>query len=120
MSDICSYHQRNPDPQFSACRNTGLDEDGVVFDGIEPLEGIFTYLGRTSLVEAVGLLYGMTPKEVTTALEGGNKALRVKIGRLEEEKKFLADRLADINTYILDQDAKQEVKLPDGEEPVIA
>lgn len=123
-SDVCTYYERNPDPQFSACRNTGFTEDGVTFDGVEPLEGIFTYIGRTSLIEAIGLLFDMSPKQVIQLLEGGTKQLRVKIGRLEEEKKFLADRLAEINTFILDQDLTPkhvEVIEPDGdEEPVIA
>lgn len=103
MSDLCAYYERNPDPQFSTCRNTGISEDGVTFDGIEPLEGIFTYVGRTSLIEAVGLLHNMTPKQVIESLEGGTKHLRVKIARLEDEKQFLADRLSQINSFILDE-----------------
>lgn len=121
MSDLCSYYTQNPDPQFSTCRNTGLQEDGVTFDGFEPLEGIHTYIGRSSIVEACGLLFEMTPKQVVEALtNSGHKALRVQIGRLEEEKKFLADRLAQINDFIVNDTPTQEAPIDGEAEPVIA
>ena len=101
-SSIVTYHKMNPDPLFSVCRNTGFIEDGVNFDGIEPMEGVFTFVGRTSLIEAIGLLYDLDPKQVVESLEGGNKALRVKIGRLEDERNHLADRLAKVQSYVID------------------
>ena len=112
-SDLCSVHPHNPDPQFSACRNSGMDERGIVFTRVEPLEGVFTFIGESSLLEGVSLLYDMTPKQITECLEGGTKALRVKIGRLEDEKQFLADRLAKINQFIIDAPQEEVSVEPD-------
>lgn len=101
-SSMVTYHKMNPDPLFSVCRNAQIMEEGVAFNGFEPMEGVFSFVGRTSLIEAIGLVFGLNPNQVVEFLEGGNKALRVKIGRLEDERNHLADRLAKVQSYVID------------------
>jgi hypothetical protein len=67
-SELCSYHAVSPDPLIPGCRNTGQEEDGIWFNEPEPLLGVCTFLGRTSIVEATALLFGLTPEAVTKAL----------------------------------------------------
>lgn len=64
-SDLVSYHDRNPDPEWGVCRNTNEpDTDGVVFNYIEPMEGTVCFVGRQSIVEAVAVLFSTTPAQV--------------------------------------------------------
>lgn len=68
-SEIVTYHERSPDPLFPGCQNTRTEgTDGVVFQGIEPLVGTFCFVGRQSIIEAVGVLYGLSPEAVEKAL----------------------------------------------------
>lgn len=68
--ELAQYHVRNPDPDFGMCRNTGEEgTDGVVFPGIEPLEGAFCFVGRQSILEAIGALYGLTVNEAKARME---------------------------------------------------
>lgn len=69
-SEWCSYHAVSPDALIPGCRCTQLEEDGISFVAPEPLEGTDTFLGRTVLLEAVALLFGLTPLEVHTRLTG--------------------------------------------------
>lgn len=83
MSELAYYHATNPDPLgVAGCLNTGNDEDGVVFPGVEVLEVSDCYIGRTSIIEAVALLYDTTPDRVK-ALLTGNKATAQKVRELE-------------------------------------
>lgn len=70
MSELVSYHHRSPDPMVAGCQNTREEgTDGVVFNGVEPLVASFMFIGRQSIIEAVGELYGLTPAEVKSRLE---------------------------------------------------
>lgn len=93
ISELARYHEYNPDPDFGSCRNTGSNEDGVVFLHIEPLEGSFCFVGRTSLIEGVADMYKLTPAEVTRLLDGGTKAAQKKLAAAEAENKELRERL---------------------------
>ena len=68
-SELVSYHHTSPDPVVPCCMNSQLEEDGVVFQHVEPMVGTFLFIGRTSIVEAVAKLYGMTPEQVTNKLD---------------------------------------------------
>jgi len=68
FSDIVAYHPHSPDQSVPVCQNTGEAGDGVVFLGFEPMVGAFSFVGRNSIVEAVAVLYGLTPAEVTKRL----------------------------------------------------
>ena len=63
MSDLVTYHTTNPDVLIPGCRNTGMETDGVCFQGIEPLEGAFCFVGRQSILEAVSVLYELPLNE---------------------------------------------------------
>lgn len=68
--ELAQYHPHNPDPDFGMCRNTGEEgTDGVVFPGIEPMEGVFCFVGRQSILEAIGALYGITVDEAKARME---------------------------------------------------
>lgn len=68
-SELVAYHYRSPDPLIPGCQNTGQEgTDGVVFQGIEPMLGTFCFVGRQSIIEAVGVLYDLTPEAVDRAL----------------------------------------------------
>lgn len=92
-SELARYHEFNPDPNFGECRNTGNKEDGIVFQHIEPLEGSFCFVGRTSIVEGVAEMFNMTPADVVRSLEGGTKAAQKKLAAAEAEVKVLQERL---------------------------
>lgn len=99
MSDIVTYHPANPDPLFGACRNTGESGvDGVVFHGIEPHEGAFTFIGRPSILEAVGLFFGgLTPRQVTERLSDETKPqqkIKELQAKLDAANQKLAERQA--------------------------
>lgn len=103
MSDICHYYERNPDPVYPDCRVTGLHEDGVVFDALEPFDGLYTFIGRTALLDAMAEVYDQRPGDIDTMLTGGTKHMRAKIQKLEDEKALLTERLAKINEFLLDE-----------------
>lgn len=81
ISDIAVYHRHSPN-EAPGCLNTNQAEDGVVFPNIEPETFLHCFVGRTSLVEATGLLYDMGPKQVHNALTGSKK-LKDEIARLK-------------------------------------
>lgn len=72
-SAMVTYHAQSPDPVVPHCANTGEVGDGVTFDNVEPMVGYNTFVGRTSIVEAAALLYGLTPSEVEQRLSGTAK-----------------------------------------------
>lgn len=68
--ELAKYHVRNPDPEFGMCRNTGEEAtDGVVFPGVEPMEGVYCFVGRQSILEAIGALYNITVREAQARME---------------------------------------------------
>lgn len=68
--ELAQYHAHNPDPDFGMCRNTGEEPtDGVVFPGVEPMEGAYCFIGRQSILEAIGALYGITVDEAKARME---------------------------------------------------
>lgn len=75
-TELVTYHEVSPDPQIPGCMNTTLEEDGVVFQGVEPMIGSHLFIGRTSLIDAVALLFNTTPEKVITKLEGKAPATR--------------------------------------------
>lgn len=82
MSNVMAVHEINPDPGISTCRvYTGNQERGIAFLTIEPLEGVFTFIGETALTEAIGMLYGLTPNETLRALGEGTQAQEKKLAK---------------------------------------
>ena len=69
-SDIVSYHPTSPDPLIPCCMNTQLEEDGVVFQHVEPQNGSHLFIGRTSLIEAAAKIFELTPEQVVAKLSG--------------------------------------------------
>jgi len=69
-SDLVTYHHRSPDPLVAGCMNSRAEgTDGVVFNGIEPMEGAFCFVGRQSIVEAMAALYNTTPADVLARMD---------------------------------------------------
>ncbi len=95
-SEIVFYHYRNPDPLLAGCLNThDEDTDGVVFPGVEPMEGAFCFIGRQSIVEAAAALFGLTAIEVTERLdtpEADPPVVKRKPGRPKKESVNGEDR----------------------------
>lgn len=77
-SELVSYHEVSPDPLISDCQNTREPGDGVVFQGVEPMLGTHMFIGRQSIVEAVALLFDMTPLQVTNKLDPSTKKAQIK------------------------------------------
>lgn len=100
MSEIAKYHESNPDPQYVGCRNTGALEDGVVFPGFEPYLGHAGFIGRSSIVEAAGELFGLTPAEVTAALKDGTAAQKRALAKKDDKIQQLELELNHIKTRI--------------------
>ncbi len=100
MSEIAKYHASNPDPRYPGCRNTGQLEDGVVFPGFEPFLGYEGFIGRTSIIEAVGVLYDMTPNEARKLLEGGTKSQKDAVARRDARIKDLEAQLDELRASI--------------------
>jgi hypothetical protein len=95
MSDYYELAQAfttNPDPNFAGCLNTGKEEPGVVFPGIEPAEASYCYVGRSSLYEAVAALNDIPVKRVVQLL-GGDKKSKDRITLLEAEVAELSEKL---------------------------
>lgn len=103
MSDIVKYFDRNPDPALSGCLNSGKVEDGCVFSGIEPLVGAYCYVGRTSLLEAVGLLYGVGAKEVHEAMSDGQPRAQKLIEQLKRDLGDVTDAYVTMKRDIADR-----------------
>lgn len=83
MGELVVRWDRNPDGMFNGCRVTDNVEEGVDFPGLEPLVGDHTFIGKSALIEAIAVLYGMRGNDVLRALEGGTKA---------QEKKLAAEK----------------------------
>jgi hypothetical protein len=73
-SELVTAHHTSPDPMIPGCRNTLAEEPGVVFQGVEPLEGTHMFIGQTSIIEAVALLFNLTPDQVNQKLTPRKKA----------------------------------------------
>jgi hypothetical protein len=97
-TDIASYHRTNPDPIVAGCRATGREEDGVIFPAVEPMEGIYTYIGRTAMIEGIGSIFNLNPKQVVERLSDEAKP-QDKIRALEAEVTRLKEKLAQREAY---------------------
>lgn len=100
MHELATYHHRNPDPERPGlCSNTQAVEDGCIFPGVEPMEGTVTFIGRTSLYEAIADMLGYTVAEVEDRLaHEGSKALQ-EVKRLKAEIKKLRMELDKYNQF---------------------
>lgn len=74
----------NPDPMFAGCLNTGNNERGVVFPGVEVLEASYCFIGVTSMIEGIAAIYNITPNEARKRIEGDKKAEN-KLAKLDKE-----------------------------------
>lgn len=83
----------NPDPQMAGCLNSGREEPGVVFPGIEVLEAAYCFVGATSLYEAVAAINGISVKAAKSAIEDAGTE-REEVKRLRAEVEALHDQLA--------------------------
>ncbi len=68
-SELVTAHNTSPDPMIPGCRNTNVEEPGVVFQAVEPMLGTHMFIGITSLTEAMAVYYNRTPDEVTALFE---------------------------------------------------
>lgn len=101
MSDYYELAQpfdHNPDPGMAGCLNSGKEERGVVFPGIEPLEANYCFVGESSLIEAVAALYGIPVKTAKSLLTGTGKD-REEVKRLRAEVEALHDQLAAYESF---------------------
>lgn len=82
--ELAHYYERSPDPEIPGCRNTGEEiTDGVVFPGVEVLQGAHCFIGRQSLYEALGALHGdMTVDEVRARMTGPKPRLKKREGEI--------------------------------------
>lgn len=91
-SDIAVRHPHNPDPFFDGCQATGNVEPGVSFPYVEPQDGTIMFLGETAMIEAMSVLFDLSPDQVRARLSKDpspkqaelNAANRT-IAKLEEE-----------------------------------
>lgn len=77
-TDLVTLHSTSPDPSIPCCRNTQLEEDGVVFQNVEPMEGTHMFIGRTSIIEAAALLFDLTPTALVNKLAPSKKKAEIK------------------------------------------
>jgi len=91
--ELAQPFDHNPDPGMAGCLNSGKEERGVVFPGIEPLEANYCYVGESSLLEAVAALYGTSVKAVKEAVSDTGKD-KADVKRLKAEVEALRDQLA--------------------------
>lgn len=86
MSELAKYHVSSPNLS-GACLNTDLQEDGIVFPGVEDIRGQhgFCFIGRTSIIEAVAVLYGVTPEVVKSNMTQDPRSKNQKIADLEAQ-----------------------------------
>lgn len=94
MSDHVTYHKVCPDMNHDSCMNTGIVEDGVTFNNIEPADGYLTFVGRTTILDAVAELYGLTVNQVRDRLTREKTMvdnLRAENAKLVEDNKAMAD-----------------------------
>ena len=112
MSELAKYAHDNPDSRHPGCRNTGALEDGVVFPGFEPMIGHVGFIGRTSIIEAVGELYGLTPDDVRASLEEGTPRQKAALARRDDEIASLKAEIARIQGAV-------QVALHGAEHPAI-
>jgi hypothetical protein len=91
MTDTAVAHPYNPDPFYEGCQATGLVERGVSFPSVEPMDGTIMFLGETAMVEAIGVLFDLSPDEVRQRLDNESSqrvelsAAKRRITQLEEE-----------------------------------
>lgn len=100
MSEIAKYADGNPDPTYPGCRNTGELGDGVIFPGFEPYLGHVGFIGRSSIIEAVGELFAMTVDEVTAALEEGTPRQKAALEKKDKQIDALNREIAEIRRVL--------------------
>jgi len=92
MSDFVAYHTHSPDKMVPGCRNTGDENtDGVVFLNVEPMEGFDMFIGRPSIIAAVGELYNLSPNQVEDRLVRSNTRIKNLEAELEEKERLLEE-----------------------------
>ena len=84
----------NPDPMFAGCLNTGNNERGVVFPGVEVLEASYCFIGVTSMIEGIAAIYNITPNEARKRIEGDKKAEN-KLAKMDKEIADLKKQLVE-------------------------
>lgn len=92
MSEFVAYHLHSPDAVVPGCRNTGDENtDGVVFLNVEPMEGFDMFIGRPSIIAAVGELYNMTPNQVEDRLVRSHTRIKNLERELAEANELLGE-----------------------------
>ena len=101
MAERILVWEQNPDPLFSECRVSGLNERGVEFTTIEQMAGSVTFIGESALIEALGKLYGLTVNEVLRCFDDGNQAQQKKLQRERDRAEAAAAKFASLRDAVL-------------------
>lgn len=96
----------NPNASGSECPVTKMLERGVTFPNADPFgfEEVL-FLGETAVVEAFGVLFDLTPKQVHKLVEvhAENKALKAELKKAQDDLKKWAewrDRAEDLGVMV--------------------
>lgn len=110
-SDFVIYHQHNP--EGGGCQVTGLAEEGIEYPTVEPAEGFVMFLGQTAIIEAVSVLFNMTPNQVKDRLTRANSQIK----NLQADNRKLSDEHEKLKAVLNDvRDLAAKLELPNGEE----
>lgn len=94
MSDIAMVHPHNPDPFFAGCQATGNEERGVSFPSVEPMDGTVLFLGETAIIEAVAVLFGISPDEAKRRLAAEDTPKQAELNAAKKRADKLEAELA--------------------------
>jgi chaperonin cofactor prefoldin len=64
-----------------------------VFPGVEPLNATFCFIGRSSIVAAVGEIFGMTVDDVADRLSDAKQVTKKQVQDLEKKNRVLQTKL---------------------------
>lgn len=94
MSDIAVKHPHNPDPFVAGCQATGNVEPGVSFPAVEPQDGTIMFLGETAMIEAMAVLFSISPAEVKRRLRGDETPKQTELNAAKKRITTLEKELA--------------------------
>lgn len=98
-SDIAVRHPHNPDPFFDGCQATGNVEPGVSFPSVEPQDGTIMFLGETAMIEAMSVLFDVSPTEVKRRLKNEETPKQAELTAAKKRIANLEKELADWTAF---------------------
>ena len=102
FNELAQYFQSSPNALVAGCLNTHESIDGVVFPGIEPMEDAFCFVGRPSILAAVGVLFGITPDEVASRLADDKQVKKTEVTALQKKNRELQTKIDLIHKNLSD------------------